>query len=155
MPLSSPRRQCRFDVGMVDTPGNVGIPERGLTMNDHDLQEHHGAILTRRQRQVLRLQAYGLTHREIAEHLGLSIWTVKNHHKQAVRTLAASLRTVPRERVRTSLACYILGLIDAGWTPTQVARHLKEVSPPESNGQTTYPVPQGHSADDELIPAAN
>lgn len=99
-------------------------------VNDKGHMDQHAAILTRRQRQVLRLQAYGLTHQEISEHLGLSIWTVKNHHKQAVKTLALSLRTIPRERVRTSLACYILGLLDGGWTPHQVALHLREVSPP-------------------------
>lgn len=99
-------------------------------MSDKTLFDQHAAILTRRQRQVLRLQAYGLTHQEISEHLGLSIWTVKNHHKQAVKTLALSLRTIPRERVRTSLACYILGLLDGGWSPHQVALHLKDVSPP-------------------------
>ncbi len=122
-------------------------------MIDEELYENHGAMLTRRQRQVLRLQAYGLTHQEIADYLGLSIWTVKNHHKQAVRTLAASLRSVPRERVRTSLACYILGLLDGGWTPRDVAKHLKEVSPPLQNpSPSTHPL--GDITEDELAPAA-
>ncbi len=124
-------------------------------MQDDELYDHHGAMLTRRQRQVLRLQAYGLTHQEIAEHLGLSIWTVKNHHKQAVRTLANSLRSVPRERVRTSLACYILGLLDGGWSPRDVARHLKQVSPPVQHTIS----PDGATAtfdpnEDDLAPAA-
>jgi len=89
-----------------------------------------GSILTPRQREVLRLQAYGLTYQEISEHLGLSIWTVKNHHKQAVRSLRVALKGGPNERVRTSLACYILGLLDGGLTPQQVARHLRDVTPP-------------------------
>jgi predicted transcriptional regulator len=88
-----------------------------------------GAILTPRQRQVLRLQAYGLTYQEISDRLGLSIWTVKNHHKQAVRGLRLALKTGPNERVRTSLACYILGLLDGGLSPQDVARHLREVTP--------------------------
>lgn len=124
-------------------------------MSEEDLYEHHGAMLTRRQRQVLRLQAYGLTHQEIADHLGLSIWTVKNHHKQAVRTLAASLRSVPRERVRTSLACYILGLLDGGWTPRDVAKHLKDVSPPLHTSSMPEPRQLVEAADDDLAPAAN
>jgi hypothetical protein len=61
----------------------------------------------------------------------LSIWTVKNHHKQAVRSLRVALKGGPNERVRTSLACYILGLLDGGLTPQQVARHLRDVTPPK------------------------
>jgi len=91
-----------------------------------------GSILTPRQREVLRLQAYGLTYQEISDHLGLSIWTVKNHHKQAVRSLRVALKGGPNERVRTSLACYILGLLDGGLSPQQVARHLRDVTPPKS-----------------------
>ena len=88
-----------------------------------------GGILTPRQRQVLRLQAYGLTYQEISDRLGLSIWTVKNHHKQAVRGLRLALKSGPSDRVRTSLACYILGLLDGGLSPQEVARHLREVTP--------------------------
>jgi hypothetical protein len=75
------------------------------------------------------LQAYGLTYQEISDRLGLSIWTVKNHHKQAVRGLRLALKTGPNDRVRTSLACYILGLLDGGLSPQDVARHLREVTP--------------------------
>jgi hypothetical protein len=102
-----------------------------------------GSILTPRQREVLRLQAYGLTYQEISDHLGLSIWTVKNHHKQAVRSLRVALKGGPNERVRTSLACYILGLLDGGLTPQQVARHLRDVTPPKSvhdEHDTTTPI---------------
>ncbi|MGC4191644.1 MAG: helix-turn-helix transcriptional regulator [Thermomicrobiales bacterium] len=83
--------------------------------------------LTRRQRQVLRLQAYGLTYQEISEKLGLSIWTVKNHHKQAIRALHAALGGNSRQPIRTSLACYILGLIDGGLSPADIAKHLRQV----------------------------
>jgi predicted transcriptional regulator len=83
--------------------------------------------LTRRQREVLRLQAYGLTYQEISDKLGLSIWTVKNHHKQAIRSLHAALGGSTRQPIRTSLACYILGLIDGGLAPAEIARHLRLV----------------------------
>lgn len=84
-----------------------------------------GATLTPRQREVLRLQAYGMSYDEISKHLGLSVWTVKNHHKQAVRSLQLSLTVYPSERVRTSLACYILGLLDGGVTPMEIVERLK------------------------------
>lgn len=84
-----------------------------------------GATLTPRQREVLRLQAYGMSYDEISRHLGLSVWTVKNHHKQAVRSLQLSLTVYPSERVRTSLACYILGLLDGGVSPMEVVERLK------------------------------
>jgi len=84
-----------------------------------------GATLTPRQREVLRLQAYGMSYDEISNHLGLSVWTVKNHHKQAVRSLQLSLTVYPSERVRTSLACYILGLLDGGVPPMEIVERLK------------------------------
>ena len=54
------------------------------------------------------------------------MWTVKNHHKQAVRSLQLSLTVLPCPRVRTALACYIIGLLDAGVPPIDIARRLKE-----------------------------
>jgi DNA-binding CsgD family transcriptional regulator len=84
-----------------------------------------GAALTPRQREVLRLQAYGMSYEEISNHLGLSVWTVKNHHKQAVRSLQLSLTVYPSERVRTTLACYILGLLDGGVPPMEIVQRLK------------------------------
>lgn len=96
-------------------------------------------ILTTRQRQVLRLQAYGLTYQEISEKLGLSIWTVKNHHKQAVHSLRVALKPGPADRVRTSLACYILGLLDGGLTPAEVARRLAAIT--AENGSSARATP--------------
>ena len=84
------------------------------------------AHLTSRQRQVLRLQAYGFSYDEISTQLGLSVWTVKNHHKQAVRSLQLSLTVLPCPRVRTALACYIIGLLDAGVPPIDIAGRLKK-----------------------------
>lgn len=83
------------------------------------------SALTPRQREVIRLQAYGMSYEEISRHLGLSVWTVKNHHKQAVRALQLSLTVYPSERVRTTLACYILGLLDGGVSPLDVVDRLK------------------------------
>jgi hypothetical protein len=85
-----------------------------------------GTTLTPRQREVLRLQAYGMSYEEISTQLGLSVWTVKNHHKQAVRSLQLSLTMYPSDRVRTTLACYIMGLLDGGVPPIDIVRRLKE-----------------------------
>lgn len=96
-----------------------------------------GAALTPRQREVLRLQAYGMSYEEISNHLGLSVWTVKNHHKQAVRSLQVSLTVYPSERVRTTLACYILGLLDGGVPPMEIVqrlKHAKDSHPAIANG---------------------
>lgn len=87
-----------------------------------------GATLTPRQREVLRLQAYGMSYDEISSHLGLSVWTVKNHHKQAVRSLQMSLTVFPSDRVRTTLACYIMGLLDGGVPPLEIVKRLRDAS---------------------------
>jgi len=87
-----------------------------------------GASLTPRQREVLRLQAYGMSYDEISQHLGLSVWTVKNHHKQAVRSLQLSLTVYPSDRVRTTLACYIMGLLDVGVPPLEIVERLREAT---------------------------
>ncbi len=87
-----------------------------------------GASLTPRQREVLRLQAYGMSYDEISKHLGLSVWTVKNHHKQAVRSLQLSLTVYPSDRVRTTLACYIMGLLDGGVLPLDIVKRLREAT---------------------------
>ncbi len=87
-----------------------------------------GASLTPRQREVLRLQAYGMSYDEISNHLGLSVWTVKNHHKQAVRSLQISLTVYPSDRVRTTLACYIMGLLDGGVPPLEIVQRLREAT---------------------------
>ena len=87
-----------------------------------------GATLTPRQREVLRLQAYGMSYEEISKHLKLSVWTVKNHHKQAVRSLQLSLTVYPSDRVRTTLACYIMGLLDGGVPPLEIVQRLRDAT---------------------------
>ena len=97
-----------------------------------------GAALTPRQREVLRLQAFGMSYEEISNHLGLSVWTVKNHHKQAVRSLQLTLTVYPSDRVRTTLACYIMGLLDGGVSPIEIVNRLREA-------KNMHPVLEGSS----------
>lgn len=101
-----------------------------------------GATLTPRQREVLRLQAFGMSYEEISNHLGLSVWTVKNHHKQAVRSLQLTLTVYPSDRVRTTLACYIMGLLDGGVSPIEIVSRLREA-------KNMHPVLEGGSAKPE------
>lgn len=44
-------------------------------------------ILTPRQKEILRLVAQGLTNREVAEHLGISVRTVEVHRFNLMRRL--------------------------------------------------------------------
>jgi DNA-binding CsgD family transcriptional regulator len=67
------------------------------------------ASLTRRQRQIVRLRARGLTIAEICDRYYLSENTVKNHLRRAFRTLGlGSLR----HQARLGRACYLLGRYD-------------------------------------------
>jgi DNA-binding CsgD family transcriptional regulator len=45
--------------------------------------------MTDRERQVMRLVCQGHTPKEIAAHLNLSLWTVKDHMRNASRRLGA------------------------------------------------------------------
>jgi DNA-binding NarL/FixJ family response regulator len=69
------------------------------------------AALTRRQRQIVRLRARGLTIAEIGERFYLSEHTVKNHLQGALRTLGLDGL---RPQARLGRACYLLGRYDAG-----------------------------------------
>jgi len=69
-----------------------------------------------------------MSYDEISNHLGLSVWTVKNHHKQAVRSLQLSLTVFPSDRVRTTLACYIMGLLDGGVPPLEIVKRLRDAT---------------------------
>jgi len=51
------------------------------------------ADLTRRQRQIARLLAAGLSNRQVAEQLGLSVNTVKGHVARTMKALGATNRT--------------------------------------------------------------
>jgi DNA-binding NarL/FixJ family response regulator len=65
--------------------------------------------LTRRQRQIVRLRARGLTIAEICDRYHLSENTVKHHLHAAFRALG--LGTL-RHRARLGRACYLLGRYD-------------------------------------------
>jgi DNA-binding CsgD family transcriptional regulator len=68
------------------------------------------AALTRRQRQIVRLRARGLTIAEICDRYFLSENTVKKHLHAAFRILG--LGTL-RHQARLGRACYLLGRYDA------------------------------------------
>ena len=65
--------------------------------------------LTRRQRQIVRLRAGGLTIAEICDRYYLSENTVKNHLRGAFRTLGLDGL---RHQARLGRACYLLGRYD-------------------------------------------
>ena len=68
------------------------------------------ASLTRRQRQIVRLRARGLTIAEICDRYYLSENTVKNHLRAAFRTLGLDAL---RHQARLGRACYLLGRYEA------------------------------------------
>ena len=67
------------------------------------------ASLTRRQRQIVRLRARGLTIAEICDRYYLSENTVKNHLHGAFRALGLEGL---RHQARLGRACYLLGRYD-------------------------------------------
>jgi len=67
------------------------------------------ASLTRRQRQIVRLRARGLTIAEIRDHYYLSENTIKKHLHAAFRTLGLGAL---RHQARLGRACYLLGRYD-------------------------------------------
>ncbi len=68
------------------------------------------ASLTRRQRQIIRLRARGLTIAEICDRYFLSENTVKKHLHAAFRTLGLGAL---RHQARLGRACYLLGRYDS------------------------------------------
>ena len=69
------------------------------------------AALTKRQRQIVRLRARGLTIAEISDRYYLSENTIKNHLHAAFRALGLDDL---RHQARLGRACYLLGRYDAG-----------------------------------------
>jgi DNA-binding CsgD family transcriptional regulator len=67
------------------------------------------ASLTKRQRQIVRLRAGGLTIAEICDRYYLSENTVKNHLRGAFRSLGLDAL---RHQARLGRACYLLGRYD-------------------------------------------
>jgi DNA-binding NarL/FixJ family response regulator len=77
------------------------------------------ASLTKRQRQIIRLRARGLTIPEIGDRYYLSENTIKNHLHAAFRTLGVDNL---RHQARLGRACYLLGRYDAGRVGESVSR---------------------------------
>jgi DNA-binding CsgD family transcriptional regulator len=77
------------------------------------------ASLTKRQRQLVRLRARGLTIAEICDRYYLSENTVKNHLHGAFRTLGLGGL---RHQARLGRACYLLGRHDASRRSGVVSR---------------------------------
>ncbi|WP_400993683.1 response regulator [Agromyces sp. GXQ0307] len=67
------------------------------------------AVLTEREREVLRLVGQGLTNEEIAERLVLSPLTAKTHVSRIMSKLQA------RDRVQLVVVAYESGLVAPGW----------------------------------------
>jgi DNA-binding NarL/FixJ family response regulator len=67
------------------------------------------ASLTKRQQQIVRLRARGLTIAEIGDHYYLSENTIKNHLRAAFGTLGLDNL---RHQARLGRACYLLGRYD-------------------------------------------
>ena len=72
------------------------------------------ASLTKRQRQIVRLRAGGLTIAEICDRYYLSENTVKNHLQGAFRALGLDGL---RHQARLGRACYLLGRYDVSREP--------------------------------------
>jgi DNA-binding CsgD family transcriptional regulator len=82
-----------------DRERRAAINARGaaarMSMNAHDLRTSDGATkakpaLTDREREVLQLASHGMTLKESAQHLALSVATVKTHHHNAYAKLGTS-----------------------------------------------------------------
>ena len=77
----------------------------GMTVFAPD-RDHHGTLLSERERQVLHLIAGGATNREIAERLFLSPHTVKDHTSTLYKKVKAKNRADAIQRAQR------LGLLD-------------------------------------------
>ena len=74
--------------------GKLELPDRLAALADENADANVGkvAALTPRQREVLQLLAEGKTNREIAEHLSISLITVKQHIAGVIEDLGVSSR---------------------------------------------------------------
>jgi DNA-binding NarL/FixJ family response regulator len=81
------------------------------------------ASLTKRQQQIVRLRARGLTIAEIGERHYLSENTIKNHLRAAFRALG--LDTL-RHQARLGRACYLLGRYEARRQDGKTVRMIRD-----------------------------
>lgn len=86
--------------------------------------QHPKSRLTPRRKNVLALRAYGLSYREIARTLGISVEIVR---KDLLVINRIFCRTFPDGDVSAMgyRVIYMLGLIDAGVEPDDVPDHLQ------------------------------
>lgn len=76
---------------------------RGAGQNGASVDFYDGLqVLTRREREVARHVARGLTNREVAEHLVLSVRTVETHVRNILRKLQMDSRKALREWLTAS-----------------------------------------------------
>lgn len=76
----------------------LGLGVGGGPVSSGRLREH--SKLTRRESDVASLVAAGLTNKQIARRLGISIWTVTNHLRQVMRKLSCGSRVQVANWVR-------------------------------------------------------
>ena len=88
---SSTRSWRRQQVSRRPMPGNFTAWPR--TMSSRQLLDDDQVQLTRRETQVLRHLALGLSNKEIGRSLGISVETVKEHVQNVLRKLAVKDRT--------------------------------------------------------------
>jgi DNA-binding NarL/FixJ family response regulator len=89
--------------------GAAGEPGPLASARDDDAFAAALASLTKRQRQIVRLRARGLTIAEIGDRYFLSENTIKNHLHAAFRSLGLGAL---RHQARLGRACYLLGRYD-------------------------------------------
>jgi two-component system response regulator DesR len=82
-----------------DLAGAARMVGLGMTVFAPD-RDHHGTLLSERERQVLHLIAGGSTNREIAERLFLSPHTVKDHTSTLYKKVKAKNRADAIQRAQ-------------------------------------------------------
>ena len=102
------------------------------------------ASLTKRQRQIVRLRARGLTIAEICDRYYLSENTVKNHLRAAFRTLGLGAL---RHQARLGRACYLLGRYEARRQGGKTASREVEESVSRGVEAKTARRPEGSQTD--------
>jgi DNA-binding CsgD family transcriptional regulator len=103
------------------------------TARDDDAFALALASLSKRQRQIVRLRARGLTIAEIGDCCFLSENTVKNHLHAAFRTLGLDDL---RHQARLGRACYLLGRYDGSREVGESARRQDGKTARRRDGET-------------------
>ena len=67
--------------------------EENLQANDHDIANRDNSLLTAREKEILQYIGEGLTYKEIAERLFLSLNTVHVHRRNIMKKLKINKQT--------------------------------------------------------------